>query len=334
MTIRERTIEQHRMVLSPFACDDEQLTGRVRPMDPCELRTEFQRDRDRIIHCKAFRRMKHKTQCFLAPEDDHFRTRLTHTMEVQQIARTIARALQLNEDLTEAIALGHDLGHTPFGHMGERILNRLTGGFSHEEQSLRVVEVLENDGMGLNLTEAVRDGILQHTSHGKPLTREGEVVSLSDRIAYINHDIDDAVRAGVLRTEEIPKELMEILGHTHGDRIDKMITDVVTESQGKPHVCMKAETYEATMALREFMFENVYTRDVVVREEIKAGFVLESLYEHFSTHPTQMPEDLWREHAPGDVQRAVTDYIAGMTDNFAVHKFSDIFIPKHEILLG
>ena len=334
MLVRERTIQQHRLVLSPFACDDERLTGRVKAMEPCPLRTEFQRDRDRIVHCKAFRRMKHKTQCFLSPEDDHFRTRLTHTMEVQQIARTIARALQLNEDLTEAIALGHDLGHTPFGHMGERILERLTGSFAHEEQSLRVVEMLENDGKGLNLTEAVRDGIVQHTSRGKPLTCEGEVVSLSDRIAYINHDIDDAVRAGVLRTEEIPKELLDVLGHTHGDRIDRMIGDVVMASTGQEHVRMTPEIFEATTALRAFMFENVYTRDVVVREEKKAGFMLESLYAHYSAHPDEMPEEFRQENYPGGAQRAVVDYIAGMTDNYAVHKFSDIFIPKHEILLG
>ena len=334
MLVRERTIVQHRAIYSRWACDDEQLTGRVRPMEPCPLRTDFQRDRDRIIHCKAFRRMKHKTQCFITPEDDHFRTRLTHTMEVAQIARTIARALSLNEDLTEAIALGHDLGHTPFGHMGERILNRLSpGGFSHEMQSLRVVEVLENDGAGLNLTEAVRDGIAQHPSHGHPATREGEVVSLSDRIAYINHDIDDAVRAGVLRLEEIPKALLDRLGRTHGDRIDTMIGDVVAASDDQPHVCMTPEVYEATMALRAFMFRHVYTRDVVQREEDKAERMLESLFDYYLKHPEQMPEEYLRD-AEGGVQQAVCDYIAGMTDNYAVHKFADIFIPKHEILLG
>ena len=335
MLARERTIQQHKLMLSPYACGDEQLTGRVRPMEPCPLRTDFQRDRDRIVHCKAFRRMKHKTQCFLAPEDDHFRTRLTHTMEVAQIARTIARALQLNEDLTEAIALGHDLGHTPFGHMGERILNTLTGGgFSHEQQSLRVVEVLENDGAGLNLTEAVRDGILQHTSRGTPITREGEVVSLSDRIAYINHDIDDALRAGVLHTEEIPKELLETLGYTHGDRIDRMIWDVVLASDGQPKVGMSPDIYKAMMDLRAFMFENVYTRPETVREEKKAGFMLESLFDYYSRNIDCLPEEFRVKDYPGGEERAVTDYIAGMTDNYAVHKFSDLFIPKHEILLG
>ena len=334
MELRLFQEELEEKMLGQYAAKSVNTKGRQRDEEKCDLRTDFQRDRDRIIHCKSFRRMKHKTQVFISPEGDHYRTRLTHTLEVSQIARSIARALHLNEDLTEAIALGHDLGHTPFGHMGERILNRLTGGFTHEEQSLRVVELLENDGLGLNLTEAVRDGIVQHTSRGKPLTLEGEVVSLSDRIAYINHDIDDAVRAGVLRTEEIPKELLDVLGRTHGDRIDKMIGDVVAASDGQPHVRMKAETYEATMALRAFMFENVYTRDVVVREEKKAGFMLESLYAHYSAHPEQMPEEFRPEAYPGGTQRAVVDYIAGMTDNYAVHKFSDIFIPRHEILLG
>lgn len=335
MNVRERTIQQHRAVYSPWACDDEQMTGRARPMEICTLRTDFQRDRDRIIHCKAFRRMKHKTQCFLAPEDDHFRTRLTHTMEVAQIARTISRALSLNEDLTEAIALGHDLGHTPFGHMGERILNRLTpGGFAHEQQSLRVVEVLENDGVGLNLTEAVRDGIAQHPSHGTPKTLEGEVVSLSDRIAYINHDIDDATRAGVLKQEEIPKEILGALGYTHGDRIDKMIGNVVEASEGQTHVRMTPEIYEATMALRAFMFRHVYTRDIVQREERKAEFMLESLFDHYRKHPEQMPAEFLAGAQEDGVEQAVCDYIAGMTDNYAVHKFTDLFIPRHEILLG
>lgn len=335
MNVRERTIAQHRAMYSAWACDDEQRTERVRPMEPCPLRTDFQRDRDRIIHCKAFRRMKHKTQCFLAPEDDHFRTRLTHTMEVAQIARTIARALSLNEDLTEAIALGHDLGHTPFGHMGERILNRLTpGGFAHEKQSLRVVEVLENEGVGLNLTQAVRDGIEQHPSHGHPVTLEGEVVSLSDRIAYINHDIDDAARAGVLRQEEIPQALIDVLGRTHGARIDRMIGDVVQASEGKAHVCMTPEIYRATMALRAFLFEHVYTRSEVQHEERKAEYMLESLFEYYRKHPERMPEEFINCARDEGVQRAVCDYIAGMTDNYAVHQFTELFIPKHEILLG
>lgn len=335
MDVRERTILQHRAVLSPYACDDERLTGRARPMEPCPLRTDFQRDRDRIIHCKAFRRLKHKTQCFLAPEDDHFRTRLTHTLEVAQIARTIARALSLNEDLTEAIALGHDLGHTPFGHMGERILNRLApGGFAHERQSLRVVEELENDGVGLNLTEAVRDGILQHTSRGNPATLEGAVVSLSDRIAYINHDIDDATRAGALREEDLPRELTAVLGHTHGDRIDTMIGDIFRTSDGQPFVRMSEEIYTATMALRAFLFAHVYNRPDVQREEQKAAFLLESLFDYYAARPEQMPEEFVRQARsdPRGVKGAVCDYIAGMTDNYAVHTFTRLFIPKNESL--
>jgi dGTPase len=334
MEVRERTIAQHRAVYSPWACGDEQLIGRARPLEPCPLRTDFQRDRDRIIHCKAFRRMKHKTQCFLAPEGDHFRTRLTHTLEVAQIARTIARALQLNEDLTEAIALGHDLGHTPFGHMGERILAKLNkNGFAHERQSLRVVEMLENDGRGLNLTEAVRDGIAQHTSHGSPKTLEGAVVSLSDRIAYINHDIDDAIRAGVLKAEELPNDLLQVLGRSHGERINTMITDVWRASEGKDAVRMSENVYEATMALRAFMFQHVYTRGEVEREERKAAFLLESLFGHYLKNPDQMPEEFRRTCERETVEQAVCDYIAGMTDNYAVDRFAALFIPKHQMLL-
>ena len=255
MDVRERTILQHRAVLSPYACDDERLTGRARPMEPCPLRTDFQRDRDRIIHCKAFRRLKHKTQCFLAPEDDHFRTRLTHTLEVAQIARTIARALSLNEDLTEAIALGHDLGHTPFGHMGERILNRLApGGFAHERQSLRVVEELENDGVGLNLTEAVRDGILQHTSRGNPATLEGAAVSLSDRIAYINHDIEDALRGKIIYDESDAPASLKYGTFITGDNSYSVINNpdvtdgsscvVVKESFGNAFVPFLTDHYQ------------------------------------------------------------------------------------------
>ncbi len=334
MEVRDRTIAQHRETLSPWACGDEELTGRARPLQPCPLRTDFQRDRDRIIHCKAFRRMKHKTQCFLAPEGDHFRTRLTHTLEVAQIARTIARALQLNEDLTEAIALGHDLGHTPFGHMGERILSKLNkGGFAHERQSLRVVELLENDGQGLNLTEAVRDGILEHTSRGTPKTLEGAVVSLSDRIAYINHDIDDAIRAGVLRQEEIPAPLLQVLGHSHGERIDTMITDIWRASRDTDAVRMSREVFTATMDLRAFLFQHVYTRQEVEREERKAAFMLESLFGYYLRYPEQMPEEFLSADRHEPVEQAVCDYIAGMTDNYAVDRFAALFIPRHETLL-
>jgi len=328
MLVRERTIQQHRLVLSPFACDDERLTGRVKAMEPCPLRTEFQRDRDRIVHCKAFRRMKHKTQCFLSPEDDHFRTRLTHTMEVQQIARTIARALQLNEDLTEAIALGHDLGHTPFGHMGERILERLTGSFAHEEQSLRVVEMLENDGKGLNLTEAVRDGIVQHTSRGKPLTCEGEVVSLSDRIAYINHDIDDACRAGILTLDDIPADLLRVLGRGHSERINTMVTSVITASENSPVITMTDEVGEATARLREFLFDRVYRNPVAKGEESKAKELLSRLFDYFCQNPERMPELYVRSLEEEGVGRCVCDYLAGMTDRYAIELYRALYIPR------
>lgn len=328
MDVRERTILQHRAVLSPYACDDERLTGRARPMEPCPLRTDFQRDRDRIIHCKAFRRLKHKTQCFLAPEDDHFRTRLTHTLEVAQIARTIARALSLNEDLTEAIALGHDLGHTPFGHMGERILNRLApGGFAHERQSLRVVEELENDGVGLNLTEAVRDGILQHTSRGNPATLEGAVVSLSDRIAYINHDIDDAMRAGILTEADIPREIADVLGHSHSERINTLVTDMIDNTVATGRLGMQPEIERSMDALRTFMFERVYTNPVAKGEESKAKDIIRMLYEYYSKNPDRLPADFIPQLDFDGMDRIVCDYIAGMTDKYAIYKYSEIFIP-------
>ena len=328
MDVRERTILQHRAVLSPYACDDERLTGRARPMEPCPLRTDFQRDRDRIIHCKAFRRLKHKTQCFLAPEDDHFRTRLTHTLEVAQIARTIARALSLNEDLTEAIALGHDLGHTPFGHMGERILNRLApGGFAHERQSLRVVEELENDGVGLNLTEAVRDGILQHTSRGNPATLEGAVVSLSDRIAYINHDIDDAMRAGILTEADIPAQIAEILGHSHSQRINTLVENMIENTMLTGTLGMQPDVAQAMDQLRTFMFARVYTNPVAKGEESKAKDMLCRLFEYYMKNPERLPPDFLPQLDFDGMERIVCDYIAGMTDRYAVYKYSELFIP-------
>ena len=334
MDVRERTMEWHREMFSPYACGDDRLVDRERPMAPCPLRTDFQRDRDRILHCKAFRRMKHKTQCFLAPEGDHFRTRLTHTLEVAQIARTAARALRLNEDLTEAIALGHDLGHTPFGHMGERILNSLCPqGFSHAEQSLRVVERLENDGKGLNLTLAVRDGIREHTSKGHPRTLEGAIVSLSDRIAYINHDIDDAIRAGVLRQEELPQDLLDILGHEHGERFDTLIFDIYENSRDAEEIRMSPRVYRAMMDLRAFLFEQVYTRHVVTVQEKKAEFLIQSLFSHYEAHPEEMPEEYRACAEREGVGRAVCDYVAGMTDNYAVRRFEELFIPVHQVLL-
>ncbi len=311
--------------LSPYAAKAALSKGRERPIEPCPLRTVFQRDRDRIIHCKSFRRLKHKTQVFLSPEGDHYRTRLTHTLEVSQIARTIARCLNLNEDLTEAIALGHDLGHTPFGHAGERVLQKLTGHFEHNEQSLRVVEQLEN-GTGLNLTYEVRDGILNHRKSSKPQTLEGMTVNLADRIAYINHDIDDALRAGVI--SGIPKECADGLGQTHGERINTMITDVVKTSAGKPQVAMSDDVASLTETLRKFMFDHVYLGSVAKTEEIKAEHMLEMLFDLFMKQPQMMGEDAPRRVDVYGLQTAATDYIAGMTDRYAVALFREIYIPK------
>lgn len=311
--------------LSPYAVKAAQSKGRQRPLEPCPLRTVFQRDRDRIIHCKSFRRLKHKTQVFLSPEGDHYRTRLTHTLEVAQIARTISRSLALNEDLTEAIALGHDLGHTPFGHAGERVLQKLTGHFKHSEQSLRVVELLEN-GTGLNLTYEVRDGILNHRKSSTPDTLEGMVVNFADRIAYINHDVDDALRAGVI--DSIPKECAEGLGYTHGERINTMITDMVLSSAGKPEISMSENVAELTEKLRQFMFDRVYLGSVAKKEETKAESMLEMLFELFMKSPDMMGEEAVRRIEAYGLQTTVTDYIAGMTDRYAVALFREIYIPK------
>ena len=331
MTIREQNEQREHAVLEPWATFADSSAGRLRPMEPCPYRTCFQRDRDRIIHSKAFRRLGNKTQVFISPEGDHYRARLTHTLEVAQIARTIARALGLNEDLTEAIALGHDLGHTPFGHAGEAALDEVCSfGFRHNEQSLRVVDVLED----LNLTREVRNGIVCHTGRRKASTPEGRIIHFADRIAYINHDIDDATRAGALREEELPRELTAVLGHTHGDRIDTMIGDIFRTSDGQPFVRMSEEIYTATMALRAFLFAHVYNRPDVQREEQKAAFLLESLFDYYAARPEQMPEEFVRQARsdPRGVKGAVCDYIAGMTDNYAVHTFTRLFIPKNESL--
>ena len=275
--------------MSPLAAKSSRSKGRVRPSEPCEIRTEFQRDRDKILHCKSFRRLKHKTQVFISPEGDHYRTRLTHTLEVAQIARTIARALRLNEDLTEAISLGHDLGHTPFGHTGERLLDRvLSRGFRHNVHSLRVVEVLEG-GSGLNLTWEVRDGILNHTKSGKPATLEGQILSISDRIAYINHDIDDAIRAKIISNHDLPRNCTEILGNSHTERIDTMVKDVIYNSQGKDRISMSPSVGQATERLRDFMFERVYIDSFAKTEEEKAMNVLEQLFNYFMKHPDRLP---------------------------------------------
>ena len=315
--------------LSPYATLSKNTRGRETPIEPCQIRTEFIRDRDRILHSKSFRRLKHKTQVFLSPQGDHYRTRLTHTLEVSQIARTISRALRLNEDLTEAISMGHDLGHTPFGHSGEDVLDALLpGGFEHNVQSLRVVEKLENDGEGLNLTFEVRDGILHHKKNGSPATLEGVVVSLADRIAYINHDIDDAIRAGVLKESDLPGEIVNVLGNSHGKRINTMILDVVHMSAGKPFVRMSERMYEQFDALRDFMFDNVYKNPKAKSEEEKAKRVISELFEYYLAHIELLTGEYAKYLETDGKERAVADYIAGMTDNYAVSEYMRIFVPK------
>lgn len=326
MNLRSLTEEQEYKILSEKAVKSRESRGRQVFEEPCEIRTEFQRDRDRIVHSKAFRRLKHKTQVFLSPEGDHYRTRLTHTLEVSQIARTIARALRLNEDLTEAIALGHDLGHTPFGHMGERVLDRICPyGFKHNEQSLRVVDILERQG-GLNLTAEVRDGILCHTGEQKAFTLEGRVVAISDKIAYINHDIDDAIRGGVLCGADIPAEYSEILGSSHSSRINTMIKAVITSSMDKDDILMEENVYRAMMGLRKFMFENVYVASEPQREENKAVGIIEGLYKIYIQEPEKITGSKEIEHGE-DIHILARDYIAGMSDPFAVAKYTELYIP-------
>ncbi len=328
MTIRERTEQAEHLLLAPGATFADASLGRDRPESPCELRTVFQRDRDRILHCKSFRRLKHKTQVFLSPEGDHYRTRLTHTLEVAQIARTVARALQLNEDLTEAIALGHDLGHTPFGHAGERALRELVpGGFCHYEQSVRVVEKLENNGRGLNLTREVRDGILHHTTGEWAATPEGRVVRIADRIAYINHDIDDAQRAGVLRPEDIPAAISDVLGTRRSARIRTLVCSLVAHST--PQVLQMApEVQEAFDRLHDFLFRAVYQNPVAKQEEAKVPELIARLYRHFCTHPEALPADAAPVCRNEGVPRAVCDHIAGMTDGYAVRVFEALTVPR------
>lgn len=316
--------------LSPYATKAADTKGRRFPMEKCTIRTDFQRDRDRILHCKAFRRLKHKTQVFLAPEGDHYRTRLTHTLEVSQIARTIARALRLNEDLTEAIALSHDLGHTPYGHAGEKALNRFTN-FKHNEQSLRVVDVLEYDGKGMNLTFEVRDGIVNHTSSGNPATLEGKVVSWSDRIAYINHDIDDAIRGNIISQDDIPKQFLELFGETHGKRINNMILNILENSYGKNYVSPSEEYKENIALLRQFMFDKIYFSSAAKSEEGKAIDMIAYLYEYFYKHLDKIPRDILE--IDSTKEQKVCDYISMMSDNYAVMVYKDITIPKNWTLL-
>lgn len=300
--------------------------GRGREEEECNVRTCFQRDRDRIIHCQAFRRLKHKTQVFLAPSGDHYRTRLTHTLEVAQIARTIARALRLNEDLTEAVALGHDLGHTPFGHAGERALNQVfENGFRHYEQSVRVVEKIEKGGKGLNLTDEVKNGILCHTRGEEAYTLEGQIIKIADKIAYINHDIDDAERAGVLAEEDIPLSLRMQLGMTKSERINNMVIDVIKNSDDK--IRMSDDCYSGFMDLHEFMFTAVYTNPVCKGEEKKAVNMLLQIYNYFINHVDEMPEEYINIANEDGVERAVCDYIAGMSDTYALKIFNKLFVP-------
>jgi dGTPase len=330
--IRERTEQIERETLSEHASLAAHSKGREReePQDP--LRTVFQRDRDRIVHSKAFRRLKHKTQVFFAPEGDHYRVRLTHTLEVAQIARTVARALRLNEDLTEAISLGHDLGHTPFGHLGEEALTPFLGRpFRHSEQSLRVVDHLERDGRGLNLSWEVRDGILNHPwSMAAPATMEGQVARFADRIAYVNHDIDDAIRAGILTEEELPAGTSTVLGHSHGQRLDALVTDIVEATGDGPEVRMSDEVQETLATLREFMFERVYLRQEAATEQEKAVALIRSLFSHFLDHPEEVPAEY--RTAPGDLPTQVADYIAGMTDRYALRTYERLFLPQKWLL--
>jgi len=325
MSVRELIEEREKTELSPFAKLSSQTQGRLEPLPYDDMRTDFQRDRDRIIHSKSFRRLMHKTQVYLSPEHDHYRTRLTHTLEVMQIARSVARALSLNEDLTEAIALGHDLGHTPFGHAGERLLQRCYDPeFTHCKQSLRVVDHIDR----LNLTHEVRNGILCHAGDAVAQTLEGVIVKYADRIAYINHDIDDACRAGILSIDDIPSDIRKVLGNTHSKRIDTMIRSIVENSKDKNEISMVSEVWEATCALREFLFETVYVHPDAKGQEGKAEKMLEVLFEYFCENPAMLPkeylETVFREGAP----RAVCDYIAGMTDRYAINVYRNLFIPK------
>lgn len=331
MNIREEQEKREHLIFSPYASFSDESRGRDRDEEPCPMRTIYQRDRDRIIHCKTFRRLKHKTQVFLAPEGDHYRTRLTHTLEVAQIARSIARALNLNEDLTEAIALGHDLGHTPFGHAGERTLNSLCPmGFAHYKQSIRVVEFLEKDGQGLNLTWEVRDGILNHRTSGNPSTLEGKAVRLSDKIAYINHDIDDGIRAGILKESDIPSEYTDVLGNSTKERLNTMISDIIMNSIGKNNLVMSEPVHKAMTDLRKFMFESLYLNPTAKSEEAKADKLITELYGYYVANTDKLPDTYKRFITEFDErpEQVVCDYIAGMSDQYSISKFQEIFVPK------
>lgn len=331
MTVREELERIEHRRLNPLAAFSDQSKGRTRFEEPGDgdVRTCYQRDTDRIVHCKAFRRLMHKTQVFLRPEGDHYRTRMTHTLEVTRIARTITLALGLNENLAEAVAMGHDLGHTPFGHAGEVALSACLGKpFHHNEQSLRVVDFLENDGKGLNLSYEVRNGILCHTGEEKPETLEGQVVRCSDQIAYVNHDIDDAIRAGILRNEDIPSEISTVLGMNHSQRINTLVCDIIQTSREAGAIMLSPEVDTALRELRGYMFEKVYRNPVAKGEESKAKDMLSRMFAHYMSHPEDLPEDFQPQLTFDGLERTVCDYIAGMTDNYAVDKFTEIFVPS------
>lgn len=330
MTVQEQLERLEHRRLNPLAAFSDQSRGRPIPESSREndVRTCYQRDTDRIVHSKAFRRLMHKTQVFLQPEGDHYRTRMTHTLEVARIARTITRGLNLNEDLAEAIAMGHDLGHTPFGHAGEIALSEVMGKpFCHNEQSLRVVDILEKEGAGLNLTHEVRLGILGHTGEYIPETLEGQIVRRSDQIAYVNHDIDDAIRAGILCDEDIPDSIGDVLGHSHRERINTLVCDLILVSSEAGKIAMSPEVEKALKDLRGFMFERVYRNPVAKGEEKKAKAMLQRLYEYYIRHPDALPEDFHPQLSFDGMERTVCDYIAGMTDNYAVDKYTELFIP-------
>jgi dGTPase len=340
MNIREQSEEIERQILSPYAALSAETKGRMVPEEPCSIRTDYQRDRDRIIHSKSFRRMKHKTQVFLSPTDDHYRTRLTHVIEVSQIARTISKALRLNEDLTEAIALGHDLGHTPFGHAGEAALNEIyPGGFKHVIHSLRVVDVLEKGGKGLNLTYEVRDGIAKHSKgmgavdnpKYRPETLEGQVVRVSDLVAYANHDLDDAIRAGIITIDDVPKECVNALGRTNSERINRMVTDIITETlkfEGEK-VAASAEVEQAMVELRGYLFNTVYMNEKIKNNFLKANKVIRELYQYFCENETELRKHYNKGLREGEtIERTVCDFIAGMTDSYAISMYESIFLPR------
>ena len=345
-TIREELEEQEKKVLSPFATLSSMTRGRLSFEEECSLRPAFQHDRDRIIHSKSFRRLKHKTQVFLVPTGDHYRTRLTHTLEVSQIARTISKALRFNEDLTEAISLGHDLGHTPFGHAGEDTLNEIiSGGFNHADQSLRVVDLLERDGKGLNLTFEVRDGILKHTKGkgeilckdptGMACTLEGQVVRIADIIAYINHDIDDAIRAGVISQTDIPSECLKQLGDTHSKRINTMVNDIIRETlrSGDERLSLTEGVLSAMWDLREFLWDRVYENETIHADFHKASKILKELYQYLIDHPDYFLSLIERESLYDSLERCVCDFLAGMTDRYAFNLYEKIFLPLPWMIL-